>query len=209
VSADPTVFIVDDDPSILRAIGELVAMLGYRVRSWTSAEQFLVEFESAGPGCLVLDVRMPGISGLQVQRELAQRGATLPIIIITGHGDIRMSVEAMKFGAYDFLEKPFRMQELADCVQQAIGEDILNWQHRDAQRAAAAQIQALTAAEREVLQLVAEGKTNKTIAAELGLSLRAVEDRRARMMKKLDAESRADVMRIVTDAGFPRAAVMA
>jgi RNA polymerase sigma factor (sigma-70 family) len=190
---EPTVFIVDDDPSIIKVIAQLVQLVGLNVRCCTSAKEFLDVFEPTGPGCLVLDVRMPGMSGLELQRELAASGRTLPVIVITGHADVRMAVEAMKLGAVEFLEKPFRAQELCDSIQTAVRLDEDNWRRREQRVEAERQIEGLTPAERRVLELVVAGKTNKMIAEELDLSVRAVEDRRARMMKKLGARSRAEL----------------
>jgi len=192
--ASATVYVVDDDPAILRSAVEIVESLGLAAETFTSAAAFLKAYRPTGPACLVLDVRMPGMSGLELQKELAKLGAPLPVIVITGYGDVRTAVDAMKHGALEFLEKPFRAQELCDSVQRAIRQDQEAWAHRAQRDEAHKRIATLTHAEREVLQAVVAGKTNKMVAAELGLSLRAVEDRRARMMKKLQAESRADVV---------------
>jgi RNA polymerase sigma factor (sigma-70 family) len=149
---------------------------------------------------LVLDVRMPGMSGLELQKELLARKIELPTIIITGFGDVRMAVEAMKAGAVEFLEKPFRTQELCDLIQKAIKVDAVNWQARQYRQQVRQQLATLTNAERVVLDLVVAGKTNRTIAEQLGLSIRTIEDRRARMMRKLKVTSRADLLEL-TGAG--------
>ena len=194
---EATVFIVDDDPAVIRLVTELAGAIGLRAQSWSSADAFLAAYAPTGPGCLVLDVRMPGMSGLQLQEELNGRGATLPIILITGHADVRMAVEAMKAGAFEFFEKPFRTQDLCDKIQEAVKLDKEKWQRRKERQNAESRIGSLTPAERQVMELVADGKTNKEIAAELDLSLRAVEDRRARMMKRLQVKSRAELLRLL------------
>jgi FixJ family two-component response regulator len=194
---EPTVFIVDDDPAVIALVTELAGAIGLKAQSWPSADAFLAAYAPTGPGCLVLDIRMAGMSGLQLQKELKQQAATLPIILITGHADVRMAVEAMKAGALEFFEKPFRMQDLCDKIQEAVKLDRDKWQRRKERENAESRIGSLTPAEREVMQLIADGKTNKEIAAELDLSLRAVEDRRARMMKRLQVKSRAELLRLL------------
>jgi FixJ family two-component response regulator len=195
VEAD--VFIVDDDPAVIALVTELAAANGLKAQSWSSGDAFLAAYAPSGPGCLVLDVRMPGMSGLELQKELIQRGAGLPIILITGHADVRMAVEAMKAGAFEFFEKPFRTQDLCDKIQAAVKLDKEKWQRRKEREDSENRIASLTPAEREALDLIAEGKTNREIAAELELSLRAVEDRRARMMKRLEVKSRAELLRLL------------
>ena len=191
---EPTVYLVDDDPSMIAALRELVGLLGLKAAAFRSANEFLDAYSSDGPGCLVLDVRLPGMSGLELQKELLARGIDLTTIFVTGFGNVRMAVEAMKAGAMDFLEKPFRMQELCDCIQRAVKLDATNWREREQRRQAQQQIAVLTQAEREVLGQVVAGKTNRLIAAELGLSIRAVEDRRARMMRKLNVSSHVELL---------------
>jgi FixJ family two-component response regulator len=140
---------------------------------------------------------MPGMNGLELQKELGRQGATLPIILITGHADVRMAVEAMKAGAFEFLEKPFRMQVLCEKIQAAVKFDKETWRQRKQRESAESRLGSLTPAERQVLERVVDGKTNKDIAAELDLSLRAVEDRRARMMKRLQVKSRAELLKLL------------
>jgi FixJ family two-component response regulator len=200
VRAEPTVFIIDDDPAVIELVAELAGAIGLTARSWPSVEAFLADYRPTGPGCLVLDVRMPGMSGLQLQKELTQQGATLPVILITGYADVRMAVEVMKAGAFDFLEKPFRTQELCEKIQEAIRLHQEIWQRLKERETVESRIGALTPAERQVMEMVVEGKTNKMIAAELDLSLRAVEDRRARMMKKLEVTSRPELLKLVRQA---------
>jgi len=196
----PTVYIVDDDPDINRAVTQLVKLIHLDVKAYTSADAFLAAFRRTAPGCLVLDVRMPGMSGLELQRELLRNGNELPTIIITGYGDIRMAVEAMKAGAVEFLEKPFRTQELCDSIQRAVRLDQQRWQRRKQRERADRRLGDLTSAERHVMEMVVLGKTNKDIAEELGLSVRAIEDRRARMMKKLGVKTRAELLELATVA---------
>ena len=197
MGVEATVFIVDDDPAVTRLITELAGAIGLTAQSWPSADAFLAAYTATGPGCLVLDVRMPGMSGLELQKELNRQGATLPVILVTGHADVRMAVEAMKGGAFEFFEKPFRTQDLCDKIQQAVNLDRQNWQRREERAQAESRIAALTPAERQVMALLVDGKTNKQIAAELNLSLRAVEDRRARMMKRLQVKSRAELLKLL------------
>ncbi len=199
--AKPVVYVVDDDPAILRVIAELVEMIDLQVETFISADEFLDTYKPAGPGCLVLDVRMPGMSGLELQRTLADKDIHTPIIMITAHGDIRMAVEAMSAGAFNFLEKPFRVQELCDNIHKAIRVDHKRWQQQQQREGVTRRIDNLTPAEREVMDHVVAGKTNKTIAGELGISVRAVEDRRARMMKHLGVSTRAELMELASVAG--------
>lgn len=203
MSDKPTVYVVDDDPAILGALTDLIELIDLRPETYDSAAAFLEAYEPRGPACLVLDIRMPGMSGLELQKKLNDSGATLPIIVITGHGDIRMAVEAMSAGAFNFLEKPFRTQELCDNIQDAVRLDEEAWGKRQQRQEADKRISSLTAAERTVMDQVVAGKTNKMIAEELGLSVRAIEDRRARMMRKLRVRSRADLLELAS-AGSPR-----
>jgi len=198
MTTEATVFVVDDDPAVIEVLEDLVELIGLKAQSYRSAGEFLAGYERTGPACLVLDVRMPGMSGLELQKRLRGAGETIPIIIITGHADIRMAVDAMKAGACEFLEKPFRTQELCDSIQKAVRLDRDAWERRRRQEEAERRMAQLTAAEREVMEMVFAGKTNRVIAEELGLSLRAVEDRRARMMKKLGIESRSELVELVS-----------
>jgi len=209
MNSKPTVFIVDDDPAINQTIKELVELIGLNASAYTSAHAFLQDFDRSGPGCLVLDIRMPGMSGLELQRQLVTSETNLPIIVVTGHGDVPMAVDAMKMGALDFLEKPFRTQELCESIQKAVHSDVEQWRLREYQARAERKLQCLTPAEREVMEKVAAGKTNKVIAQELGLSIRAVEDRRARMMKKLAVKSRAELLELTRYCETPEACVPA
>jgi two-component system, LuxR family, response regulator FixJ len=194
-----TVFVVDDDEGVRNSLRFLLKSVGLASRTLSSASEFLDSYKPSQPGCLVLDVRMPGMSGLELQQQLNLRGATIPVIFITGHGDVPMAVEAMQHGAFDFLQKPFRDQELIDRIQRALERDarsrtVLAQHARIRQR-----IESLTPREREVLTLMTKGKPNKVMAAELGVSQRTIEIHRARVMEKTAAASLAQLVRMVMD----------
>jgi two-component system, LuxR family, response regulator FixJ len=194
-----TVFIVDDDEAVCGSIKLLLKTLGLATQAFASAQEFLATFDEGRAGCLVLDIRMPGMSGLELQEELNARGAMLPIIFITGHGDVPMAVEAMQRGAMDFLQKPFRDQDLLDRITKALekdraGRDMLGNRERIGMR-----IATLTPREREVMALVTQGKANKVIAADLNLSQRTVEIHRAHVMEKMGANSLAHLVRMVIE----------
>ena len=197
----PTIFVVDDDEGVRNSLRFLLKSVGLSATTLASATEFLTTYQPDQPGCLVLDVRMPGLSGLELQQQLNLRGAIIPVIFITGHGDIPMAVEAMQHGAFDFLQKPFRDQDLIDRIQRALAADEKNraaLRERDRVRA---RLDSLTPREREVLDLMMRGKPNKVMAAELGLSQRTVEIHRARVMEKTDASSLAQLVRMVMDSG--------
>lgn len=196
MSDQPFVFVVDDDTAVLRAVTTVGKSAGFPVRVFESAEDFLYAYEGQR-GCLVLDIRMPMMSGLELLAMLRQAEVRLPVIMISGHANIRMAVDAMRSGAFTFLEKPFRMHELAEALQQAIE---LDRQHSTAARGreqAAGKLATLTEREREVLELVLQGQSNKEIADRLNLSIRAIEDRRSRIMKRLEAGSLIELVQIV------------
>jgi RNA polymerase sigma factor (sigma-70 family) len=203
MNREPTVYIVDDDEAIVQSLTDFVELIGLKVKSYSSGSQFLKEYKSSGPACLILDVIMPDMSGLEMQKQMAAAGITLPTIFITGHSDVRMAVEAMKQGAIEFLQKPFRIQELCDNIQKAIRLDEEKWRRREQKNKVDRRLENLTHAEREVMDMVVAGKTNKAMAEELDLSIRAVEDRRARMMKKLKVKSRAELLELVMAAQLP------
>jgi FixJ family two-component response regulator len=204
-SAVPTVFLVDDDASVRKALMRLIKSAGYEVRAFASARDFLDNFrgrEDDGPGCLVLDVRMPGLSGLDLQHELQATNTPLPIIFITGHGNIPMSVRAMKNGAVDFLPKPVKDKELLKAVEQALARADHDHTERleleDIQR----RLDSLTPREREVMSLVVRGFLNKQIAFELGTVEKTVKVHRARVMEKMEVQSLAELVRIAERAGL-------
>ena len=198
---EPTVFVVDDDRAMRESLSWLLDSVGLRVRSYANAGDFLAEHDPAQPGCLVLDVRMPGMSGLDLQAELARRGVELPTIVITGHAEVSMAVRAVKAGAIDFIEKPFSDQLLLDRVRQALEIDLeareVRRRHEDARR----RLATLTAREREVLNLVVAGKANKEIASALGVSPKTVEVHRAHVMSKMCVDSLAELIRVTLLAG--------
>jgi FixJ family two-component response regulator len=194
--ADPIVFVVDDDASVREAIRSLIMSVGLRVEAFETARDFLGSKLLDAPGCVVLDVRLPGLSGLDLQRELAAHAVKLPIIFITGHGDIPMSVRAMKAGAVEFLTKPFRDQDLLDAIQQALARDRDSRQQQSQIAELRARFEDLTAREKEVMGLVAAGLLNKQVAGELGISEVTVKIHRAQVMKKMGAGSLADLVRM-------------
>ena len=198
----PVVFVVDDDLAMREALQDLLASVGMDVRVFASTQEFMQAQRPDAPGCLVLDVRLPGASGLSFQEELPRAGVDLPVIFITGHGDIPMTVRAMKAGAVEFLSKPFRDQELLDAIDAAVVR------HRAQRHATAlvAQLRqrfaALTQREREVMALVSAGRVNKQIAAELGISEATVKVHRGQIMRKMQVKSLAQLVRIADTLGL-------
>jgi two-component system response regulator FixJ len=197
----PIVFIVDDDEAVRSSLRLLLKSVGQVPVALGSAREFLDKYDPAQPGCLVLDVRMPEMSGLELQEKLNLRGAVIPVIFITGHGDVPMAVEAMQAGAFDFLQKPFRDQDLIDRIQRALEKDRANRAGLNERSLIREHLESLTPREREVLALVTSGKPNKIMAAELGVSQRTVEIHRARVMEKMSASSLAQLVRMMMDLG--------
>ena len=194
--SDPIVFVVDDDASVRDAVKRLISSVGLPVETFGSTQEFLSGKRPDAPACLVLDVRLPDASGLELQRELSAAGIHIPIIFITGHADVPMTVRAMKAGAVEFLTKPFRGQELLEAIQDAIAKDRLAWNERTQMKELRARYDSLTPREKEVLQLVASGLLNKQIGAELGTSELTIKTHRGRVMQKMCAESLADLVKM-------------
>ena len=197
-----TVYVVDDDDAVRNSLGFLMRSVELEVELFPSAQEFLDARGQEQAGCLVLDVRMPGISGLELQQALKSMGSSLPIIFITGHGDIPMAVEALKAGATDFLTKPFRDQDLLDRIHQALDANRMREHLAQRVREIEIQIARLTPRESEVMGLVAAGKANKVIAFDLGISQRTVEVHRAKVMEKMGVRALADLVRRLHDAGY-------
>jgi len=194
-----TIYIVDDDEGVRNSLRFLLKSVGHVCQTLASAQEFLETYQPKQPGCLILDVRMPGMSGLELQQQLNLRGAIIPVIFITGHGDVPMAVEAMQHGASDFLQKPFRDQDLLDRIQRALERDTRNRAALTEHERIRASFDSLTPREREVLGLMTRGKSNKVMAAELGVSQRTVEIHRARVMDKTGAASLAQLVRMAID----------
>jgi two-component system response regulator FixJ len=195
-----TVFVVDDDEGARNSLRFLLKSVGLPAVTFSTAQAFLAAYEPHQPGCLVLDVRMPGMSGLELQQELNRRGAVVPVVFVTGHGDVPMAVEAIQQGAFDFVQKPYREQELLDRIQRALVKDQENRKALEERDRIRARLASLTPREREVMQLMILGKPNKVMAADLGLSQRTVEIHRAHVMEKSGATSVAQLVRMVLDS---------
>jgi FixJ family two-component response regulator len=201
--ASPIVFVVDDDPSVRRAIKRLVESVGLQVELFGSAREFLRSERSNAPSCLILDIRLPGLSGLDFQRELADANIHIPIIFITAHGDIPMTVRAMKAGAVEFLTKPFRDQDLLDAIHLALERDRAHRQREAEIAVLRSRLESLTPREREVLPWVVSGLLSKHIADAIGASEAAVKVHRSQLMRKMGAKSLADLVRMAEKLGIP------
>jgi FixJ family two-component response regulator len=199
------VFVIDDDPSMRSSLESLLRSVGHEVRLFSSAPEFLQAVRSDAPGCLVLDVRLPGMSGLAFQQELTKAGFALPIIFVTGHGDVPMTVRAMKAGAIEFLTKPFDDQVLLDAVHAALERDRARRRDDASQATLRTHYSELTDRERQVMGHVVAGWVNKRIAAELGLSVVTVKVHRGQVMRKMQAKSVAELVRMADRLGVPRA----
>jgi FixJ family two-component response regulator len=196
MNEEPTVIVIDDDPDIREALVSLVRSVGLQIKALASVSEFLHDGRPAGPCCLVLDVRLPDRSGLDLQRELAEANVFLPIIFITGYGDIPMTVQAMKGGAIEFLAKPFRDQEILEAIQQGLARDRAWLDNEKAVAALRARFETLSAREREVMAHVVTGRLNKQIAADIGISEITVKVHRSNMMRKMKATSLPELARI-------------
>ena len=200
---EPTVFVVDDDPGVLDAVSLLLRSVGLPAKTFSSASEFLEGFDPEAHGCLILDLRMPGMGGRELQKRLLELGAGLPIIFVTAHGDVPTAVDAVKDGAVDFIQKPFPDQKLLDKVNQALELDTRRRKNREERRRVEVRLETLTPREREVMGLVAAGKLNKTIARQMGISQRTVEIHRSRVMEKMQASSVPDLVHMILRLDSP------
>src|SRR5450755_500052 len=192
----PTVHVVDDDDGMRRALSLLLNTVGYKTLVFASPAEFLAQYDADTPGCLVLDIRMPGMSGLELQQHLNRTGSMLPVIFITGHGDVPMAVQAMKEGAFEFIQKPFRDQDLLDRINHALQQDAESRNNLARRADVARRLESLTPRERQVMAMVVDGAANKVIAIDLDLSERTVEIHRAKVMEKMGARSVAHLVKL-------------
>ncbi len=194
---EPTIFVVDDDQAVRESLRWLIEAIGLAVETFGSPSEFLGAYDRDRPGCVVLDVRLPGMSGLELQEKLRARGIDIPVIMITAFGDVPTAVRAMKGGAADFIEKPFNDQELLDCIQRCVERNGTRRQEQSQRATILARLARLTTREREVLDLVVAGNTSTAIAEQLGIGRRTVDSHRARMMRKMEAKTVQALLRMV------------
>ena len=192
----PTIYVVDDDDGMRRALDTLLSTVGYKTAVFSRPSEFLAQFKPEAHSCLVLDIRMPEMSGLEVQQQLNRRGSMLPVIFITGHGDVPMAVQAMKEGAFDFIQKPFRDQDLLDRINHALKQDADNRTNAARRSEVQHRLESLTPREKQVMNFIVDGSANKVIAIDLGLSERTVEIHRAKVMEKMGARSVAHLVKL-------------
>jgi FixJ family two-component response regulator len=200
-ASTPLILVVDDDPSVRKSLTRVMTSAGYTVEAFASARDFLAREPLAGPCCVILDVRMPGLTGLDLQETLANAGHRMPIVFITGHGDISMSVKAMKGGAVDFLTKPFDVENLLEAVQRAVAKDVKDLSAEGRTAEVLERVKLLTPRETEVFALVVTGMLNKQIAGQLDIAEKTVKVHRARVMEKMRAGSVAELVRLADQAG--------
>ena len=192
----PTIYVVDDDDGMRRALDTLLSTVGYKTAVFSRPSEFLSQFKPEAHSCLVLDIRMPEMSGLEVQQQLNRRGSMLPVIFITGHGDVPMAVQAMKEGAFEFIQKPFRDQDLLDRINHALKQDADNRTNAARRSEVQHRLESLTPREKQVMNFIVDGSANKVIAIDLGLSERTVEIHRAKVMEKMGARSVAHLVKL-------------
>ena len=196
MTAETTVYVVDDDEAVRRFLRGLIRSVGLKVETFATAREFLDAYQAGSPGCLLLDIRMPGMSGLELQAELRRRKLDLPVIVLTGHGDVKVAVHAMKAGAVDFIEKPFNNEFLLQAIQKAVADSLRFGSGRVRRQEIAQRLEALTSRERQVLDIVVAGETNKGVARRLGISEKTVEIHRAKVMEKMHAKSLAELVKM-------------
>ena len=196
MTTEKTVYVVDDDEAVRRFLRGLIGSIGLGVKAYASAQEFLDGYEAGSPGCLLLDIRMPDMSGLELQAELRKREIDIPVIILTGHGDVKVAVHAMKAGAVDFIEKPFNNELLLHGIQKVIAGSLHASGTRVRRQEILQRVETLTTRERQVLGLVAAGETNKGVARHLGISEKTVEIHRAKVMEKMQAKSLAELVKM-------------